>query len=139
MPKRLNKFEYVPSVGAVGGLLVAWNDKIFEGNKVFQNTFALSIEFTTNFNGNKWTLTNIYGPCQNDRRSEFLDWFQSINMPTDWDWLVVGGFNYIRYPSNRSRPGGHIQDMMNFNAAISNVGLVEIPLKGGSFTWSNMQ
>jgi hypothetical protein len=29
--------------------------------------------------------------------------------------------------------------MLLFNEAISNIGLVEIPLKGRRFTWSNMQ
>jgi hypothetical protein len=30
-------------------------------------------------------------------------------------------------------------DMLSFNEAISNLGLVELPLKGTKFTWSNMQ
>jgi len=34
---------------------------------------------------------------------------------------------------------GDIHNMMQFNEAISNLALVEIPLKGRSFTWSNMQ
>lgn len=29
--------------------------------------------------------------------------------------------------------------MLQFNEATSNLGLVEIPLKGRSYTWSNMQ
>lgn len=32
-----------------------------------------------------------------------------------------------------------MNDILIFNEIISNVGLVEIPLKGSSFTWSNMQ
>ena len=83
MPKRFNKFEYVPSVGAAGGLLMAWNDKIFTEVKVFGSQYALSIEFTPNYNDSKWILTNIYGPCQNDKRAEFIDWFENIDMPTD--------------------------------------------------------
>jgi hypothetical protein len=30
-------------------------------------------------------------------------------------------------------------NMMHFNEAISSLALVEIPLKGRSYTWSNMQ
>jgi hypothetical protein len=29
--------------------------------------------------------------------------------------------------------------MLNFNSAISKLGVQEIPLKGQAFTWSNMQ
>jgi hypothetical protein len=32
-----------------------------------------------------------------------------------------------------------MQDIMVFNEMISNLGLQEMPLKGRSFTWSNMQ
>lgn len=34
-PKRINKFEFVPSIGASGGLLVAWNDNVFQGECLF--------------------------------------------------------------------------------------------------------
>jgi hypothetical protein len=52
---------------------------------------------------------------------------------------VLGDFNFIREPSNRNKPGGDVNDMLLFNEAISNLGLVELPLKGRKFTWSNMQ
>jgi hypothetical protein len=45
----------------------------------------------------------------------------------------------IRYPENRNKPGGDPIRMLNFNLAISQLGLQEIPLKGQAFTWSNMQ
>lgn len=60
-------------------------------------------------------------------------------MPADTNWLVLGDFNYIRYPHNRNRGSGNFTSMMHFNEAISELGLVEIPLKGRNFTWSNLQ
>src|ERR1041385_638698 len=51
----------------------------------------------------------------------------------------MGDFNYIRYPHNRSRGQGDTQHMLQFNESISNLALVEIPLKDRAFTWSNMQ
>jgi hypothetical protein len=56
-----------------------------------------------------WILTNIYGPCQAERKATFLDWFANIDMPDDTDWLIVGDFNFIRAPSDRNKPGGHKQ------------------------------
>lgn len=55
------------------------------------------------------------------------------------DWILAGDFNYIIYPSNRNDGQGDINHMMKFNDAISSLALVEIPLKGRKFTWSNMQ
>jgi hypothetical protein len=60
-------------------------------------------------------------------------------MADDTDWIVMGDFNFIRNPNDRNKPGGDVNDMLLFNDAISNLGLVELPLKGRKFTWSNMQ
>jgi hypothetical protein len=40
---------------------------------------------------------------------------------------------------NRNKPGGDVHDMFLFNEIIGHLGLLEIPLKGRRFTWSNMQ
>lgn len=42
-------------------------------------------------------------------------------------------------PLDRNRPGGNASDMYLFNEAISFLGLVELPLKGRRFTWTNKQ
>lgn len=138
-PRRINKFDFLPSIGASGGLLVAWNDSLFDGETLFHNDFSLSIRFTSKISGDTWILSNIYGPCQGEARNIFLNWFRDIQMPDDTKWIIMGDFNYIRYPHNRNRPGGNFSDMLKFNDAISSLALVEIPLKGRNFTWSNMQ
>jgi len=60
-------------------------------------------------------------------------------MPDSVNWLIVGDFNLYRSPVDRSRPGGDHNEMYLFNEAISYFGIVEIPLKGKRFTWSNKQ
>jgi hypothetical protein len=60
-------------------------------------------------------------------------------MPDSVDWLIVGDFNLYRNPSDCNRPSADYSNMLMFNAAISTLGLVEIPLKGQRFTWSNKQ
>ncbi|KAJ1253597.1 hypothetical protein BS78_K020200 [Paspalum vaginatum] len=49
-PASFNKFEFVPSNGASGGMLVAWKDSLFDGELVFHNSFAMSLEFTSRVN-----------------------------------------------------------------------------------------
>mgnify|MGYP000863857686 FL=1 len=55
------------------------------------------------------------------------------------NWLLVGDFNFIRSLDNRNLPGGDINDIFLFNEIIGHLGLLELPLKGRRFTWSNMQ
>jgi exonuclease III len=138
-PRKFNKFEFLPSVGASGGLIIIWNGNLFKGDLTFQNEFSLSVKFTNNISVDSWIITNSYGPCQADRKAIFIDWFSNIDMPDDLDWLIVGDFNFIRKPSDRNREGGEVNEMFMFNEAISKLGIVELPLKGRQYTWSNMQ
>jgi hypothetical protein len=68
-----------------------------------------------------------------------IEWFANIDMPYESDWIVLGDFNFIRGPEDKNKPGGDINDMILFNDAINRLGLIELPLKGRKFTWSNMQ
>jgi hypothetical protein len=86
-----------------------------------------------------WTLNNVYAPCQDNEQLVFLHWLNSLVIPDDENWLLMGDFNLIRSPQDRNKAGGNINEMLLFNEAISNLGLVDIPLKGRKFTWSNMQ
>jgi hypothetical protein len=97
---------------------------------VFQNDFAMSIEFKSLHTGNYWMLTNVYAPCTTEGRKDFYDWFKNIQMPDEQDWLIVGDFNLMRVLENRNRPGGDLSEMFLFNEAISSLGLLEIPLHG---------
>ena len=60
-------------------------------------------------------------------------------MPAEVDWLIVGDFNLIRKSENRNKPGGDLTNMFLFNEALSTLGVVELPLYGRLFTWTNKQ
>ena len=60
-------------------------------------------------------------------------------MPDDIDWLIIGDFNLIRRPEDRNKEGGDANEMYLFNEAISSLGLVDLPLMGRHFTWTNKQ
>ena len=70
---------------------------------------------------------------------DFLEWFQNIQMPDDIDWLIIGDFNLIRRPEVRNKEGGDANEIYLFNETISRLGLVELPLVGRHFTWTNKQ
>ncbi len=138
-PKRFDKFAFSPSVGASGGILVGWNSSVFGGSDIVIERFAINITFTSNHSSVVWTLVSVYGPCTGPERNNFLSWFHQLNIPDDDLWLILGDFNFYRSVTNRNRPGADMNDIFLFNAMISDLGLVELPLKGRAFTWSNMQ
>lgn len=67
-----------------------------------------------------------------------MQWMNSLDIEPNENWIIMGDFNFHRFVQNRNRPGGDMNDIFLFNDMISNLGLIEIPLKDRSFTWSNM-
>jgi hypothetical protein len=62
-PKCFNKFEFVPTEGASGGIFVGWNGSFFKGGTIFKMKFAITINFASTQNADQWKLTSVYGPC----------------------------------------------------------------------------
>ena len=93
-------------MGAAGGLLVAWNEQVLKGQLFHSNEFALTMQFTSAHTGERWALSYIYGPVQLQERSNCLEWFRDFEVTNCPNWLVIGDFNYIRYPQDRNRDGG---------------------------------
>jgi exonuclease III len=44
-PTSFDSFEFLPSVGASGGILLAWKRALFIGELLFSNEFAISVDF----------------------------------------------------------------------------------------------
>lgn len=138
-PKRFDQYAYIPSRGVSGGLITIWNSSIFTGTVVLSEFFAHIINFKATQSVDTWNLVNIYGPCQGDDRITYTNWLFDLDIPDDENWLLLGDFNYIRSPSDRNKPGGDCNDMLKFNEFIREQCLVELPIKGRLYTWSNMQ
>ena len=71
-----------------------------------------------------------------DRR---LLWEELFGLCSWWNvpWCVGGDFNVERFPSERLSSVFFTQAMHEFSNFISEHGLIDLPLEGGSFTWSN--
>lgn len=138
-PGSFDAFEFLPSIGASGGILVAWKSALFAGQRIFNNSYSLSLEFVSAHDNTAWCLTCVYGPCTAEGKLLFLDWLKQIQMPAGVDWILLGDFNLMRSEENRNRVGANHNEILLFNEAISELGLNEIPLQGRKYTWSNMQ
>ena len=92
-PRRFDKFAYIPSQGALGGIMTIWNNSIFTGTLLIEEDFALVIKFKSTQSAQEWTLVNIYGPCQGDPRVDYTNWILNLNIPTAEDWLLIVDFN----------------------------------------------
>ena len=66
-------------------------------------------------------------------------WDELSGLATWWgtSWCVGGDFNVIRFLSERSGADQFTLAMNDFSEFIFSLGLMDIPLEGGKFTWSN--
>ena len=94
-PKRFDKFVFVPSVGASGGLITIWNSSLFVGTPWLTESFALGISFVSTQSNESWKLVNVYGPCTGQKCLDFSSWLFDLHIPDDENWLILGDFNFI--------------------------------------------
>lgn len=138
-PSDFDAFDYLPLLGASGRILVVWKSNSFLGQLIFSNKFAITLEFTSLLSNDAWFLKVIYAPCTPSGKRAFLDWFKGIQMTPKTDWLFVGDFNLIRRPEDRNREGADVNEMFLFNEEINTLDLIELPLHGRKYTWTNKQ
>lgn len=91
-PKRFDHFDCVPSVGASGGLLIVSNSSCFVGQVIDKQRFGMTVHFSSVHSSDTWYLTNVYGPCVEPARSEFISWFRSHQFSDDDNWIFMGDF-----------------------------------------------
>lgn len=89
--RRFDSFDYIPSEGALGGLLLLWNSSIFSATIIDKHHFAIMATFCSVHNSNTWNLSIVYGPYQEPKRSKFIQWFrahQISEMITGFLWVT---------------------------------------------------
>lgn len=119
--------------------MICWNSSIFTASNIVIESFGIQLTFTSTHSNLSWTLVTVYGPCAGIERDNFLTWLHDLQILDDDLWLLLGDFNFYRSVFNRNKSGADINDIFLFNEVISDLGLVELPIKGKAFTLSNMQ
>jgi hypothetical protein len=76
-PRRFDKFDFIPSQGALGGILVIRNSTYFLGITIDKLQFGTTISFSSLFGFATWKLTIVYGPCQEHERTDFVHWLHA--------------------------------------------------------------
>lgn len=83
-------WEWVPTVGRSGGILLGVNKEMYEVISFSRGEFFLGAEVMQRNNNFKWDLIVVYGPADHARSYDFLrDFFSKIsNSPIP---VVAGG------------------------------------------------
>jgi exonuclease III len=128
---------FLGSNGASGGILLMWDKRLVEKIEDAVGSFSVSCKFKNVADQNVWMYSGVYGP--NVDRERGLLWDELAGIRSWWGvpWVVGGDFNVVRFPSERFGSVGFSPAMHDFSDFIFANGLIDIPLSGGNFTWSN--
>ena len=123
------------SRGAVGGVLVFWDNRVLQLEEMEVGKFTVSCRFKNCEDGFCWRFSGVYGPTVKAEREELWSELGAIRGIWNEPWCVARDFNMIRFLSERSRGGRLSQEMRRFSEVVEELDLRDLPLQGGSFTW----
>ncbi|KAL4383180.1 hypothetical protein GQ457_15G018340 [Hibiscus cannabinus] len=131
--------SFSPSIGSVGGLISLWNSDVFAvSSQIITQRYIAIIGCLKDLNWDCGFL-NIYGPSVDTEKGQFFSEISEFLSNHRLSWCVCGDFNlYLHEEEKLGGPTnlGLMEVLRNF---IQESGLVDLPLKGGAFTWSNMR
>lgn len=130
---------YLASCGASGGMLLIWDKRIVEKIDVFVGEYVLACSFRSVEEDCSWAFAGVYGPNFDALKSSLWDELAGLLSWWVMPWCIGGDFNVIRFLAERSSGVRLNSSMLEFSDFIFEQGLMDLPLAGGSFTWSNNQ
>ncbi|XP_026429796.1 uncharacterized protein LOC113326248 [Papaver somniferum] len=126
------------SVGSSGGMLTIWDRDYVEVSDSLVGDYSLSILCTIKIDNFQWVLTNVYGPDNPVDRTDF--WIELDNVCRYWtntSWCIAGDFNTITKCAEKKNCRKITRSMTKFNEFILEHDLIDLPLKGARYTWSD--
>ncbi|CAN0871761.1 LINE-1 retrotransposable element ORF2 protein [Linum grandiflorum] len=133
------EWEFKPSVGASGGILTVWDSVSFELQGSWVGEFSVVTIFRSVQDDFVWVLVNVYGPCALPEKAAFLEEVRGVIEWWDLPAIIVGDFNMVRAPEEARGWPRPSAELVLFNDFVADLSLIELPLGGASFTWSNFR
>ncbi|KAL4383394.1 hypothetical protein GQ457_15G018290 [Hibiscus cannabinus] len=131
--------SFSPSIGSAGDLISLWNSDVFAvSSQIITQRYIAIIGCLKDLNWDCGFL-NIYGPSVDTEKGQFFSEISEFLSNHRLSWCICGDFNlYLHEEEKLGGPTnlGVMEVLRNF---IQESGLVDLPLKGGAFTWSNMR
>ena len=137
--RRFLDWKAVNAEGASGGILICWDRRPLDIPDWEEGQFTLSCRFRNVENGAIWVFTGVYDPFSKVERDALWEEFGAIRGLWEDPWCIGGDFNITLFPRERSSQRGMNSAMRKFAEIVGDLGLVDLPLQGGEFTWNGGQ
>ncbi|KAL4179989.1 hypothetical protein AMTRI_Chr13g122930 [Amborella trichopoda] len=124
-------------IGASGGIWMVWDPSEVTLHSYFIGLFFVTVLLSCISDGTPLKFTAVYGPTTSSLRSRLwseLGHVASLSHPI---WCLGGDFNVTRWSHEQNFSNSISPEMRDFSNFISRIELLDIPLQGSWFTWSN--
>ena len=133
---RIFDWRALNAEGSAGGIILFWDKKAMELVNSEIGLFSISCLFKMVEGGFLWMFSGVYGPVERNLKEIFWEELGSIRGWWEGPWCLGGNFNEILSPYERARGGQYNPSMKRFAEIVNELGLRDLPLQGGRFTWS---
>ena len=124
-------------MGSAGGVLMLWDNSVVEKLDFVVHNFSVSCLWKGVSDRFVWVGTGLYGPINDLLHRELWEELSDIHGTWRYPWCIFGDFNVVRFPSERLGCDRLSSSMTDFSNFIDTSNLVDLPLKGGPYTWSS--
>ena len=133
---RFSDWGTLDATGIAGGILLFWDKRIVEVIETVSGVFSVSCLLKNVKDGFQWIFTGVYGPVVANLKENLWEELGSVRGLWSGPWGIRGDFNVTISPSESNKGGGVTQPMHRFAEVIEDLGVRDMPLQGGPFTWS---
>ena len=123
-------FIHKAVIHADGGILVSWNKEVLVVLETLINRFYVEDSFG-------WILIGVYSLHDAAHRITCWEDLEQVHKAWPQSWCVGGDWNVVSFPSERNGCHSLTVVMRSFLDFIATEGLVNPPLVGAKFIWSN--
>ncbi|XP_066357840.1 uncharacterized protein [Miscanthus floridulus] len=119
--------------------IYTWNPFFWSLTAFTQRAYSTTTSLNSTLSDYSLNVTSVYGPSDHRHPTSFLQELVDTASGLIGPWVIIGDFNLIRSEDEKNNDNINNSLIRAFNDAISQLGLMEIPLLGRSLTWTNGQ
>ena len=134
--RRFLEWGVVNDRGVVGGILVFWDNRVLEPVGMELGLYSISCRFKSCDDGFVEIFTRVYDPTLGSVIEDFWDELGAIRGLWSDLWCIGGNFNVVRLLGERFGAFKLSSTMRKFTKVSDDLQSRDLPLLGGSFTWS---
>lgn len=132
-------WAWLPSAGAAGGILMFSDKEKVECVESWVDIFSISMVAKLVRDSQLWVVTGVHGPTLGARLESFIDEMQIIRCRRELPLVYRWRFNEVLYLEERSRATRRTRGMNKFSEFVESNDLINLPISGARYTWSNSQ